>query len=85
MAKTIQELSEMNSAMSTQFNYREKYWLQELHASKAKCAEIEAQHDSNRQRDSLLQLKHSELESKYSRLLNIRNSLLLKFISSLRM
>jgi ribosomal protein S24E len=83
--KTIQELSEMNSAMSTQFGYREKYWLQELNASKAKLAEIEAQHELSRQSGDAQRLEHSALQSKYSRLLHIRNCLVSKFASSLRM
>ena len=85
MAKTIQELSETNAAMSNQFSYREKYWLHELNVAKAKIAEFEAQFGQNRQFSDSLALQHSKLESKYSRLLDIRNRLLSRLTFSLRM
>jgi hypothetical protein len=85
MTKVIQELSETNAAMSAQFGYREKYWLQEVNVAKAKIAEFEAQFGQNRQFSDSLALQHSKLESKYSRLLDIRNRLLSRLTFSLRM
>jgi hypothetical protein len=85
MARTIQELSETNAAMSTQFSYREKYWIQELNVAKAKIAEFEAQFEQTRQCSDSLALKQSKLESKYIRLLDIRNRLVTRLTSSLRM
>ena len=71
--------------MTTQISYREKYWLQELNAAKSKLAEAEAQHESIQHVHGSLQLKHSALECKYVRLMQIRNCLVSKLTSSLRM
>jgi hypothetical protein len=85
MAKSINELSETNAALHTQFGYREKYWLQEVNVAKARILELEAkcdniQHDHDSQQSEL-----ATLESKHSRLFDIRNRLLSKLTSSVRM
>jgi hypothetical protein len=85
MVQTIQELSDTNTSMRTQFGYREKNWLQELNAAKATLADAEAQKEQIRIQLDLLQLKQTTLESKCSHLLHIRQCLVTKFVFSLRM
>jgi len=85
MTKSIQELSEANAALHTQFGYREKYWLQEVNVSKAKIVELETKCGQIQQRTDSQQSKLAALESKHLRLLDIRNRLMSKLTSSMRM
>ena len=85
MAKSIQELSEANAALHTQFGYREKYWLQEVNVSKAKIVELESKCGQIQQGNDSQQSKLAVLESKHLRLLDIRNRLMSKLTSSMRM
>ncbi len=85
MAKTIQELSDTNTSMRIQFGYREKNWLQELNEAKATLVDAESQKEQIRIQLDLQQLKQATLESTCSRLRNIRQCLVTKFVFSLRM